>query len=121
MSRPPARFVDDPDAEAFLRDDESTDVASPPLADDAPRFYMGVIERVYYGSESGILVSDERGAGRRHPAVQARSLLAEMQRQSPHTPVAVVVWLDYDAPAGLDADAARSERAVAGAAGAGGG
>lgn len=65
---------------------------------------------------SGILVSDERGAGRRHPAVQARSLLAEMQRQSPHTPVAVVVWLDYDAPAGIDADAARSERAVAGAA-----
>jgi hypothetical protein len=65
---------------------------------------------------SGILVSDERGAGRRHPAVQARSLLAEMQRQSPRTPVAVVVWLDYDAPAGIDADAARSERAVAGAA-----
>lgn len=64
---------------------------------------------------SGVLLGDERGAGRRHPAVQARSLLAEMQRQSPGTPSAVVVWLDYDAPAGLGADAARSERAVAGA------
>lgn len=64
---------------------------------------------------SGPLLSDERGAGRRHPAVQARSLLAEMQRRSPGTAAAVVVWLDYDPPSGLDADAARSERAVAGA------
>ena len=64
---------------------------------------------------TGPLLSDERGAGRRHPAVQARSLLAEMQKRAPGTPAAVVVWLDYDAPAGLDADAARSERAVAGA------
>ena len=61
------------------------------------------------------LLSDERGAGRRHPAVQARSLLAAMERQAPGTPAAVVVWLDYDPPAGLDADAARSERAVDGA------
>jgi hypothetical protein len=61
------------------------------------------------------LLRDEQGAGRRHPAVQARSLLAEMQRTSPHTPAAVVVWLDYDPPAGIDADAARSARAVDGA------
>ena len=61
------------------------------------------------------LLRDEQGAGRRHPAVQARSLLAEMQRLSPHTPAAVVVWLDYDPPAGIDPDAARSDRAVDGA------
>lgn len=64
---------------------------------------------------TGPLLRDERGAGRRHPAVQARSLLAEMQRSDPRTPAAVVVWLDYDPPAGLDADAARSDRAVDGA------
>lgn len=64
---------------------------------------------------TGPLLRDERGAGRRHPAVQARSLLAEMQRSEPHTPVAVVVWLGYDPPAGIDTDAARSERATDGA------
>lgn len=64
---------------------------------------------------TGPLVRDEQDAGRRHPAVQARSLLASMQALTPHTPVAVVVWLNYDPPAGLDADAARSERAVDGA------
>ncbi|MGO4600013.1 alpha/beta hydrolase [Terrabacter sp. 2RAF25] len=64
---------------------------------------------------TGPLLRDEQGAGRRHPAVQARSLLAEMQRSDPHTPAAVVVWLDYDPPAGIDTDAARSERAVDGA------
>jgi hypothetical protein len=64
---------------------------------------------------TGPLLSDERDAGRRHPAVQARTLLAEMQRSDPGTPAAVVVWLDYDPPSGLDADAARSERALDGA------
>ncbi|GAA2746747.1 hypothetical protein GCM10009868_33410 [Terrabacter aerolatus] len=64
---------------------------------------------------NGPLLRDEQGAGRRHPAVQARTLLAEMERTDPHTPAAVVVWLDYDPPAGLDADAARSDRAVDGA------
>ncbi|WP_076262028.1 alpha/beta hydrolase [Intrasporangium flavum] len=64
---------------------------------------------------TGPLLRDEHEAGRRHPAVQARTLLAEMQRSDPHTPAAVVVWLDYDAPAGLDADAARSDRALDGA------
>jgi len=64
---------------------------------------------------SGPLLRDERGAGRRHPAVQARSLLAEMERLAPKTPAAVVVWLDYDPPAGIDADAVLSDRAVEGA------
>ncbi|MEW1953580.1 alpha/beta hydrolase [Terrabacter sp. NPDC080008] len=64
---------------------------------------------------TGPLLKDESGAGRRHPAVQARSLLAEMERRAPGTPAAVVVWLDYDPPAGIDADAARSDRAVQGA------
>ncbi|EWT00144.1 hypothetical protein N865_17850 [Intrasporangium oryzae NRRL B-24470] len=64
---------------------------------------------------TGPLLSDERDAGRRHPAVQARSLLAEMERLAPGVPAAVVVWLDYDPPEGLGPDAARSDRAVAGA------
>ena len=64
---------------------------------------------------TGPLLSDERGAGRRHPAVQARSLLAAMERQAPGTPAAVVIWLDYDPPAGINADAARSDRALDGA------
>jgi hypothetical protein len=64
---------------------------------------------------TGPLLRDERGAGRRHPAVQARSLLAEMRRLDPGVPAAVVVWLDYDPPAGLGTDAARSELAMEGA------
>jgi hypothetical protein len=38
-----------------------------------------------------------------------------MRALDPNTPAAVVVWLDYDPPPGLDADAAQSPRAVAGA------
>ena len=64
---------------------------------------------------TGPLLRDEHDAGRRPPAVLARSLLAEMQRRAPGVPAAVVVWLDYDPPAGIDADAARSDRAVDGA------
>ena len=64
---------------------------------------------------TGPLLRDERDAGRRHPAVQARTLLAEMQRSDPGRPAAVVVWLGYDPPSGIDADAARSDRAVDGA------
>jgi len=64
---------------------------------------------------TGPLLADEAGAGRRHPAVQARSLLAEMEALDPGTPAAVVVWLGYDPPAGIDPDSARSERAVQGA------
>lgn len=65
-------------------------------------------------SWTGPLISDEQGETRRHPAVQARALLAQMRRLDPHTPAAVVVWLDYDPPADLGMDAARSDRAVAG-------
>ena len=61
MSTPPSRFSDDTGGYDFPRDDDSADVVAPPLADDAPRFYMGVIERVYYGSESGILASEATG------------------------------------------------------------
>lgn len=66
-------------------------------------------------SWTGPLLRDEREATRRHPAVQARSLLAQMRKANPSTPAAVVVWLNYDPPTGLDADAARSQRALAGA------
>jgi hypothetical protein len=66
-------------------------------------------------SWTGPLVRDEHDATRRHPAVQARALLAQMRQLHPTTPAAVVVWLDYDPPTGLDADAAQSVRAVEGA------
>jgi hypothetical protein len=66
-------------------------------------------------SWTGPLLRDERQATRRHPAVQARALLAEMHKQNPSAPAAVVVWLDYDPPPGVDADAARSLRAAEGA------
>jgi hypothetical protein len=33
----------------------------PPAADSEERYYRGVISRVYYGSESGTLVSDATG------------------------------------------------------------
>lgn len=61
MSRPRYPLADgsaDPD---FSRDEEAGESAAPPLADDAPRYYMGVIERVYYGSESGVLASEATG------------------------------------------------------------
>ncbi|SDS55351.1 alpha/beta hydrolase [Actinopolymorpha singaporensis] len=47
-----------------------------------------------------------RGAG--------RALLAELRRQSPGAESAVVVWLGYDTPEGVDLVSARSERAEAG-------
>jgi hypothetical protein len=62
---PPSRLGEDADGYDFPRDDEPADASGPALADDAPRFYMGVIERVYYGSESGILASE--ATGRRYP------------------------------------------------------
>ena len=66
-------------------------------------------------SWTGPLVLDEREETRRHPAVQARALLAQMRRLDPHSGAAVVVWLNYDPPANLGIDAALSDRAVAGA------
>lgn len=60
MSRPPSRFDDAGDAYDYPRDDDGA-APAPPLADDAPRYYIGIIERVYYGSESGILASEATG------------------------------------------------------------
>ncbi|MFC8501892.1 alpha/beta hydrolase [Pedococcus sp. NPDC057267] len=66
-------------------------------------------------SWTGPLIADETAATRRHPAVQARALLARMQQDDPAHGSAVVVWLDYDPPQDLGVAAARSDRAVAGA------
>ncbi|GAB3448894.1 hypothetical protein GCM10027517_34470 [Phycicoccus ginsengisoli] len=66
-------------------------------------------------SWTGPLIADERQATRRHPAVQARALLARMRQDDPGHGSAVVVWLDYDPPQDLGVAAARSDRAVAGA------
>ena len=54
-------------------------------------------------------------AAKADPIAGARALLAETRRLSPSARVAVVVWLGYDAPEGIDRQAARSERAIAGA------
>jgi hypothetical protein len=66
-------------------------------------------------SWTGPLIADETAATRRHPAVQARALLARMRQDDPAHESAVVVWLDYDPPQDLGVAAARSDRAVAGA------
>jgi hypothetical protein len=49
------------------------------------------------------------------PLGHARTLLAELTRRAPTTPVAVIAWLGYDAPEGIGREAARSDRAAAGA------
>lgn len=49
------------------------------------------------------------------PLGHARTLLAELSSQASTTEVAVVAWLGYDAPEGIDREAARSDRAAAGA------
>jgi hypothetical protein len=54
-------------------------------------------------------------AAKANPVAGAEALLAEIRRLSPSARVAVVVWLGYDAPEGVDRQAARSERAIAGA------
>lgn len=64
---------------------------------------------------NGATLLDESQATRRHPAVQARGILAEAKAMDPHTRTAVVVWLDYDAPTTVDLDAAESARAIQGA------
>src|SRR5689334_4660743 len=48
------------------------------------------------------------------PVAAAIALRAELRRLAPSTPTAVVVWLGYDPPQGIDLAAARSERAIAG-------
>ncbi|MGI8334631.1 alpha/beta hydrolase [Actinomadura scrupuli] len=64
-----------------------------------------------------IMHTDPRSSGQHNanPVVAAMALRAEMARLSPGTGTAVVVWLGYDAPEGIDRQAARSERAVAAA------
>ncbi|WP_192751825.1 alpha/beta hydrolase [Actinopolymorpha pittospori] len=49
------------------------------------------------------------------PRQSGLALLAELRRQAPHEQVAVVVWLGYDTPEGVDAASARSDRARPGA------
>ena len=56
------------------------------------------------------------GVARRAPAWQARSLVAELHVVDPYARVAVVAWLGYRTPAGVDIDAMREDRARAGAA-----
>ena len=56
------------------------------------------------------------GVSRRAPAVQARTLYAELRAAAPRARVAVVAWLGYDPPEGLSLDSARDLRARAGAA-----
>jgi hypothetical protein len=56
------------------------------------------------------------GVARRAPAVQARTVFAQLRAADPGARVAVVAWLGYDPPEGLSLEAARDLRARAGAA-----
>jgi pimeloyl-ACP methyl ester carboxylesterase len=56
------------------------------------------------------------GVARRAPAVQARALLRALREADPAARVAVVAWLGYRPPAGLDLDAIEDGRARRGAA-----
>lgn len=51
-----------------------------------------------------------------HPLAAAAAVFDEARRVDPGTPVAVVVWLGYEPPSGLDPQATLSERAETGAA-----
>ncbi|MEN3304820.1 MAG: hypothetical protein V7603_1022 [Micromonosporaceae bacterium] len=55
------------------------------------------------------------GQAGNHPLAAARAVFDEAHRLDPRAPVAVLVWLGYDPPQGLDPLVARSERAEAGA------
>ncbi|MFI7075475.1 alpha/beta hydrolase [Micromonospora sediminicola] len=55
------------------------------------------------------------GVVRRAPSWQARHLYEQARRFDPGTPVAVVAWLGYDPPEGVQRDALREDRAAAGA------
>ncbi|GAA2602457.1 hypothetical protein GCM10010435_97120 [Winogradskya consettensis] len=60
----------------------------------------------------------DRGLGgvrRRAPAVQAREIFAAVRAVDPGARVAVVAWLGYDPPEGLNLESARDLRARAGA------
>lgn len=56
------------------------------------------------------------GVGRRAPAVQARTLLSQLHADDPEARVAVVAWLGYHPPDGIDWAAITESRARTGAA-----
>jgi hypothetical protein len=56
------------------------------------------------------------GVARRAPAVQARTVYAQLRAADPRARVAVVAWLGYDPPEGLSLEAGRDLRARSGAA-----
>lgn len=60
-------------------------------------------------------IIDSHGRRNANPVAGAAALRTEMRRLSPGASTAVVVWLGYDAPEGVDRQAARSERAEPGA------
>jgi pimeloyl-ACP methyl ester carboxylesterase len=55
------------------------------------------------------------GVARRAPAVQARTVYAQLRAADPGARVAVVAWLGYDPPEGLSLEAGRDLRARSGA------
>ena len=55
------------------------------------------------------------GVARRAPSVQARALYDQLRGTDPAGRVAVVAWLGYDTPEGIDMGAIREERARRGA------
>ena len=68
---------------------------------------------------SGWTLRNVMGGRARHgadPVAGAIALSDQLRRLDPGAAVAVVMWLGYDTPEGVDRQAARSERAIAGAA-----
>ncbi|MEU4163674.1 alpha/beta hydrolase [Actinoplanes sp. NPDC026670] len=59
--------------------------------------------------------SGHGGVQRRAPAWQARQLFDSIHTSDRGARVAVIAWLGYDAPEGLDIDAVREDRAASGA------
>ncbi|MFD1373685.1 alpha/beta hydrolase [Actinoplanes sichuanensis] len=55
------------------------------------------------------------GVQRRAPAWQARQLFDRIHAIAPSAQVAVIAWLGYDSPEGLDINAVREDRAASGA------
>ncbi|MEV5505402.1 alpha/beta hydrolase [Streptomyces orinoci] len=67
------------------------------------------------GSDIDLASFDRRHDPYGTPAGMARSLRAEMARQAPHIPNAVIAWAGYTTPVGLGLDAATGRLARAGA------
>lgn len=62
-------------------------------------------------------IMTHHSAAKANPIAGATALQSEMQRLVPGSHTAIVVWLGYDPPAGIDRIAARSERAAQGVSG----